>query len=595
MKIGEHREALQARVRVLSRVCAVALVALGGAFWFVQVVEGEHYRQLADNNRLRRVPIEAPRGQILDRDGRVLVENLPAYHLTLDRSQGRDVDAALDFAAGVLGRPRAELDAVYARAAGTAAFQPVLLAENLSFAEVARFRVAELEHPELDVEAAHRRVYRLGAHGAHVLGYLGEVREEEIAAPASGLEAGDWIGRRGLERTYDRVLRGRDGERIVVVDSRGQPIEEQRRELGRPGAPIRLTIDAELQQEAERLMADHVGAIVALDPRDGAVRALVSAPAYDPNLFARRLAVEDWRRLADDPRHPLQNRALSSAFSPGSVFKMIVAAAGLSEGLIAPGHTVYCRGAAEHYGRRFHCWKRGGHGAMDLERALEQSCDVYFYDLGRKLGIDKIAAAARRFGIGEATGIDLEGERTGLVPDEAWSQRVRKHPWYPGETISVSIGQGALLTTPLQVAVFAAAIANGGFRVTPHLLADDPDVPAPVPTGFSPAVLAPVQRGLARVVANGTGGSARVPGLSMAGKTGTVQVISHEAWQDTATLPWEHRNHAWFASYAPVERPELVVVIFVEHGGMGSRAAAPLARVLHAQFFGIDLRAPAAS
>jgi penicillin-binding protein 2 len=544
---------------------------------------------------LRRLAVEAPRGAIVDRNGRVLVENLPSYNLLLDRSRASDRGASLAFAARVLGRPKAELEAVLARYAGTAAFQPVLLAESLTFGEVARFRVAELEHPEFDVEVTHRRVYRLGGHAAHLLGYLGEARAEELGAPGAGLAAGDWVGRRGLERAYDRRLRGTDGERIVVVDSRGQPIEEHGRELGRPGQELRLTLDADLQQEAERLLEGQVGAVVAIDPRDGAIRALVSAPAYDPNLFARRLNVEEWRALADDPRHPLQNRALQSAFSPGSVFKFVVAAAGLEQGLVTPGDGVYCRGAQRFYDRTFHCWKRGGHGWVDLERALEQSCDIYFYQLGQKLGIERIATYARRFGLGAPTGVDIEGERTGLVPDEAWSRRARKHPWYPGETISVAIGQGALLTTPLQVAVSFAAVANGGRLVTPHLVAGA-ELAAPRPTGISPSVLAPIQRGLWRVVnGGGTGAAARVPGVEIAGKTGTVQVVSHEAWQDTSTLPWEMRNHAWFASYAPAERPELVIVVFIEHGGQGSRSAAPVAKALHALWFRTDFGTTAAS
>ncbi|KAB2957128.1 MAG: penicillin-binding protein 2, partial [Thermoanaerobaculia bacterium] len=480
MKIGEHREALQQRVRVLSRLGAGALGALAAAFFFVQVVEGARYRELAENNRLRRLPVEAPRGAILDRSGRVLVENLPSYNLLLDRSRARDLGASLAFAAGVLGRPRAELDAVLARYRAVALFQPVLLAEALGFPEVARFRLAELEHPEFDVEVTHRRLYRLGSQAAHVLGYLGEARPEELVPGER--KAGDWVGRRGVERAHDRTLRGVDGERTVVVDSRGLAIEEYGRSLGRPGRELRLTLDSGLQQEAERLLEGQAGAVVALDPRDGAIRALVSAPSFDPNLFARRLGLEDWRRLAEDARHPLQNRAIQSAFSPGSVYKMIVATAGLAEGAVTPADGVFCRGSAEFYRRRFHCWKRGGHGWVDLERALEVSCDVYFYTLGQKLGIERMARWSRAFGLGSPTGIDLEGERTGLVPDEAWSRRVRKHPWYPGETISVAIGQGALLTTPLQVAVFAAAVANGGRLVTPHLV-DAPGRPAPRPIG----------------------------------------------------------------------------------------------------------------
>jgi len=585
LKLGEHRETLVERTRWLTRSLLVALGALAVAYFIVQGIHGAGYRELAENNRLRRLTLEAPRGVIEDRNGRVLVENLPSYSLELDRSRSRDLAASLGFAARLLGVPMGELQTVMSRYRRTGFFQPVLLAENLSLPQVARFRVARLEHPEFEVEVTQRRFYRLGQHAAHVLGYLGEASADDLEHAAGGLKPGDWIGRRGVERAYDRQLRGEDGERVVVVDSRGLPVEEYGRRLGRPGEGLRLTLDAGLQQEAERLMADKVGAVVALDPRDGAVRALVSAPAYDPNLFARRLAVEDWRTLIGDPRHPLQNRALQSAYSPGSVFKIVMAAAGLAEHVISPSDRVYCPGHATYYGRRFHCWKKSGHGSVDLEAAIEGSCDVYFYALGQKLGIERIARYAREFDFGRPTGIELGGERAGLVPDEAWSQKARRHPWYAGETISVAIGQGALLTTPIQIATMLAALANGGQLVTPHLVAGG-GAPAR-PLGLPSALFAPIRDGLVRVVNadHGTARSARVPGVVVAGKTGTVQVVSQEAYSDSSKLPWELRNHAWFASYAPAERPELVVVVFVEHGGKGSSAAAPIARELYAHYF----------
>lgn len=593
MRIGEHREELAARFGWLVRAGAAGLALVGSVFFFVQVIEGRRYLELAENNRLRRLSIDAPRGTITDRSGRVLVENLPSYSLELDRSATRDLAASLRFAAGALNRPVAELETVLARYKGTGLYQPVLVAENLALPEVARFRVARLEHPEFEVEVGQRRFYRLGQHAAHLLGYLGEVRAEELARPDTPYRSGDWVGRRGVELAFDRTLRGADGERVVVVDSRGLPIEEFGRQLGRPGEPLRLTLDAELQQEAEHALEGRVGAVVALDPRDGAVRALVSAPAYDPNLFTRRLDIAAWRALIGDPHHPMQNRALSSAYSPGSVFKIVVAAAGLAEGVITPGHTEFCGGGANFYGRRFHCWKKGGHGTLALEGALAHSCDVYFYSVGQRLGIDRIAKYARAFGLGAKTGIALEGERSGLVPDEAWSQKVRKHPWYAGETISVAIGQGALLTTPIQVATAIAAVANGGRLVTPYLVAGEagPSRPLALPAATLPSVLGPIRSGLFRVVnePGGTGGSARLPNVHVAGKTGTTQVVSQEAYSDANLLPWEQRNHAWFASYAPAENPELVVVVFVEHGGQGSKAAAPIAKLVHARYFGTVL------
>ncbi len=595
MRVGEHRDALVGRVRILSGVVGIVLAGIASAFWFVQVVKGSYYRDLAENNRRRTLAIKAPRGTIFDREGRVLVENLPSYNLLLDRSRTRELPASLAFAAPILGRPEEELDALLARYRGVPAYQPVLLAEGLGLEQVARFEVEQLDHPEFVIDVSHRRLYRAGRYAAHALGYLGEARPDELGRGDRGLKSGDWVGRRGVERTYDRSLRGADGERVVVVDSRGAPVAELGREVGRPGEALTLTLDGELQQEAERQLDGRAGAIVALDPRDGAIRALVSSPSYDPNLFARRLAIAEWRELVQDPLLPLQNRALQSAYPPGSVFKVVLAVAGLAEGVITPEDGFFCNGAKTFYGRPFHCWKAGGHGWMNLESALQNSCDVYFYQLGQKLGIERIARYARLFDLGVPTGIDIEGEATGLVPDPGWSERARKRPWYPGETISVAIGQGALLATPLQMAVLMSAIANGGALVTPHL-ARDASVPAPRPLGLSPDVLATVRRGLWKVVnAQGTGAAAAVPWVAVAGKTGTSQVVAHEAYEDTSDRPYQERNHAWFASFAPFDRPAVVIVVFVEHGGQGSRTAAPIARALYEKLYRPDHPAPAAS
>ncbi|MCZ7652396.1 MAG: penicillin-binding protein 2 [Thermoanaerobaculia bacterium] len=590
MWVREEREALVGRVRLLSRLAVGLLATLAAGFWVVQVVQGSTYRELAENNRLRRLAVKAPRGTILDRAGRVLAENVPSYNLTLDRSQVVDLGASLAFAAGALSRPLEDLEAALARSARLPHFAPVLLAEGLALDEVTRFEVARLEHPEFAVEVTHRRLYRFGPQAAHLLGYLGEVTEEELTREPGRFAPGDWVGRRGIERAFDEVLRGQDGERVVVVDSRGQLVDEYRRELGRPGESLELTVDLELQLLAEELMADQAGSVVALDPRNGEILALVSHPAFDPNLFARRLRRDEWRGLVEDERHPLQNRAIQSTYSPGSVFKPIVALAALSEGVVQEGERVFCGGAAIFHGQRRRCWRQGGHGAVDLRAALKYSCDVYFYEMGDRLGAARLARFARLFGLGRPTGLEIDGEKGGLVPDDEWSRRVRGHPWYPGETISVAIGQSALLTTPLQVAAAYAALANGGRRVVPHLVAG---TGAPVAGERLPIAarhLAAVREGLWQVVnEQGTGAAAFVPGLDIAGKTGTVQVIAQETWIDSDTLPYAQRDHAWFASYAPAHDPRLVVVVFVEHGGKGSRAAAPVAKALHEKQRDTDL------
>lgn len=588
MRIGEHRELLVRRFQRLLAGSLAALAAILGFYGHLQLLRGEELRRQAESNRLREISIEAPRGPILDRHGRILVEDQPSFRLLVDPARTPSIEASLATAAALLARSPEGMRRELHRYGETSSYRPVPLADGISLAEAARIQARQLEHPEFLVEIAQRRVYRLGMRAAHLFGHLGEVRKEELAVPHSRYRPGDLVGRRGLEKAYEPLLRGEDGERVVVVDSRGRAVEELGRRVGRPGNPLRLTLDGELQLEAERLLEEQVGAIVALDPRDGAIRALVSHPSFDPNRFALGLTPQEWQALRQDLRHPLQNRAVQSTYPPGSVFKGVMAVAGLAEKKVTPQDGVFCPGHATHYGRRFHCWKRGGHGWVDLERALAVSCDVYFYALGQKLGIEKIARWARLFGFGTPTGIELEGERTGLVPDDAWSRRVRRHPWYPGETISVAIGQGALLATPLQVAVAMAVIANGGYRVRPHLV-EGRGPGAPERLALDRDLLRPVRRGLERVLEpGGTAARARVEGLAVAGKTGTVQVISHEAHQDTSNLPWHLRNHAWFASYAPAQAPELVIVVFVEHGGQGSQAAAPIAKALYEHYFRTD-------
>lgn len=588
MNFRENKDDLITRAQALVALLHVALLVVAGGFWLTQIVHGEQYRQMAENNRLRKLPIKAPRGLIFDHNGEVLVDNVPSYDLALDRTRTRDRKTSVAFAAQVLERPAAELEAVLERVRAVPEFQPIILAKGLSLSQVSRFGVASLEHPEFEVDIGHQRVYRHASQAAHVLGYLGEVNESDLKNPKQTLLPGDFVGRKGIEASYDARLRGSDGERIVVVDSRGKALEEFGRKTARPGEDLKLSLNLELQQQAANLLADKVGAIVALDPRTGEIRALASSPSYDSNLFTRPLAPGEWQALIEGEHHPLQNRAIQSSYSPGSVFKIIMALAGLSEGVVSASDTEFCGGAATLYDHRYRCWKKGGHGTVDLHRAIKYSCDVYFYQLGKRLGIERIARYSRQLHLGKATGLDLAGEKSGLVPDEAWSRAARKHPWYAGETISVAIGQGPLLTTPLQIASMLAAVANGGHYVQPRLLVAGPTVSQPL--GLDPRALAAVRRGLWAVVneADGTGRSCRLSDVEVAGKTGTVQVITQKTWTNSDELPFEKRDHAWFASFAPFDDPQLVVVVFLEHGGKGSSAAAPLAKALYETFFHVD-------
>ncbi len=572
------------RLRWLCGVLGVALAVVIGAYWYHQIIRAEHYERLAENNRLRVLRLDAPRGLIYDRSGRILAENTPTFRLMIDRSASSDLGASLAFAAGILGREERELRAALERHRGVAREVPVLLAEDLELTQVARFEVSEPEHPEFEISTSRRRLYRHSFQTAHVVGYLGEPTPAEQDRDDS-LAAGDLVGRSGVELLRDRRLRGNHGERIVVVDSRGRLMgEDVRRADAEPGESVTLTIDLRLQQLAESLLADKAGAIVALDPRDGAVRAMVSSPSFDPNRFAGRLSQEDWDRIVDAPRKPLQNRAIQNTYPPGSVFKIVMAVAGLAEGVLRPEERVYCSGATRLYDRRWRCWQPRGHGFVDLRAALQHSCDTYFYRQGVKIGIEVIAAYARRLGLGGRTGVELPGESEGLVPDPEWSRDRRGYPWYPGETVSVAIGQGPLLTSPLQVAVMTAAVANGGFRVRPYLVAGGGEPPEPL--GLDAEAVSFVAEALANVVANGTGRSARTPVVAVAGKTGTAQVVAQETWTRSEDLPPDQADHAWFTSYAPVDAPELVVVVFVENGGRGSEAAAPLARELLEDHFG---------
>ncbi|MDX1500870.1 MAG: penicillin-binding protein 2 [Thermoanaerobaculia bacterium] len=592
MEVREHREELLKRIPALRISFLTLLVAIGAAYWFVQVIRGEYYRELAENNRLRRIPVQPIRGLIFDREGRLLVDNVPSYNLRIDRSRSADVDRSLRFAAETLERPLEELAAQLDRQASAPVFTPVLLAESLSLSQVARFSTAALEHPEFEIDVGHLRLYRHGPMTAHLLGYLGEVTEQDLREGKGDYRPGDLRGKRGIERAFDGELQGERGQRQVIVDSRGRVRDDFATHPARPGRNLRLELDLELQQVAARYLGERVGAAVALDPRDGAVLVMASSPTYNPNLFARRLDRSEWQRLVEAPHDPLQNRVIQNTFAPGSVYKVVVAVAGLMDRAVSPSETVYCGGATRIYNRRFRCWYRAGHGRVNLREAIKRSCDVYFYYLGQKLGITRIAHYSRLFGLGRETGLDLGGERAGLVPDLEWSLGVRGSTWYPGETISVAIGQGPLLVTPLQVATMMAVVANGGHLVTPRVLASSPPAP-PRETGLDPEALAFVDEALWAVVNEaGTGAAAKVPGFDIAGKTGTAQVFEQKTWLDNEDLPFEKRDHAWFAAYGPGDDPTLVVVVLVQHGGEGSRQAAPLARMIYEKYF--DDRQPVA-
>lgn len=586
----EDRRPLLRRIDRLTIGAFSLLALLLGVYWVHQVLRSDEYARQAENNRQRSVPISASRGFILDRNGRLLAENEPSFTLLLYRRESRDVEESLRFVSSLLGRPLEDLRRRVERARTGYDFVPVVLDDDLTVAEVGAVEAHALEHPELVVQTTERRVYTRGTALAHLLGHLGEASTEQLAARAGRVRAGEAIGQKGIEAAYQDLLAGTSGLRTFVIDSFGREVAELDRVDPLPGNTLVLSIDLDLQRIAEEYFRGRVGSAVALDPKTGEILALVSAPAFDPNVFSRRVTRAEWEEIVANEDRPLQNRAIQNVYSPGSVWKAFVAYAALTNGIDA-SETAHCPGHATFYGRRFRC--HGVHGTVDLPTALQVSCDVWFYNAGRRLGIDVLAEAARTFGFGRPTGVDIAPEKPGNVPSSAWSHAVRKHAWYPGETISVAIGQGPLLVTSLQTARAFAALANDdGALPVPHLFRIGEHVRSGARVEYRPPVVERVTyprtvretivEGLWRVV-NRPGGTAykyRVEGLDLCGKTGTVQVVAQKEAKKAHLLPEKLRDHAWFAAFAPRGDPKIVVVVFVENGLAGSAAAAPLAAQL---------------
>ncbi|MGE5275788.1 MAG: penicillin-binding protein 2 [Acidobacteriota bacterium] len=591
----ENRRELSRRVEIARIAVGSVFALLASSYWYVQIVRGEYYFALSENNRIRSVKITAPRGYIFDRNGVALVENEPAYNLQLYRRETKNLEGSEQFAAGVLRLPPLQVHARVERALRYPEFVAVPIAENLGIDEVAAVEARAPEHPEFAVAVSQRRLYAHGVVAAHALGYLAEATAEQIKASPDAYAMGDWIGQKGIEATYEPLLAGVNGERRVVVDSHGREIAEQSQIPARPGQNLFVTLDLGLQRIAEDYFRERVGSAVALDPRTGEILALVSSPSYDPNWFTRRVTGSEWSGLLSDPHHPLQNRSIQNAFSPGSTFKVFLAYGALAAGLVDPAARVFCPGYATFYGRTFHCHKKQGHGWVNLRDAIKVSCDVYFYNLGRRLGIDRIAEISKAFGFGEPTGVDLQFEKSGLVPSEEWALSKRHARWYPSETISVAIGQGPVLVTPIQLARALSALIEGGRLPTPHLFlaSQDPRTGARLRYKAETKTGLPLDADKAGIVKNGMwavlnepGGTAygsRVAGLDAGGKTGTAQVVGKESG---LAARGKYEDHAWFIGFAPVQDPQMVVVVFVENGGHGSSAAAPLAKQLFEHRFG---------
>jgi penicillin-binding protein 2 len=577
------------RIAVVTALVMAALLVIVGQLWYLQVLEGGRFLDASDKNRTRVRPVAAPRGILFDRHGRPLVDNRPAFTLSLiPRELDRDPvrrDAVLGRVASLLRIPYEELVHAAERASPES-FQPVRIRRGLGLEDVAKVEEWRLELPGVIVEVEPQRAYPTSRFAAHLLGYVREATDEQLRQ--GRYRRGDMVGQTGLERLLDEYLRGRDGGEQIEVDVIGRPVRLIRNTEPQPGAQVVTTLDRRIQEAAERAFEGHAGAVVVMDPRSGDVLAMVSSPAFEIDRFTGTIDRASWLAIVQDPKHPLLNRTIQSQYAPGSVFKIVIAAAGLQEGKLAPMDRVFCSGEFQLGGRTFKDWKEGGHGSVDLYRAMVQSCNIYFYQAGLKIGAETIGRYARAFGFGDTTGIELSGEKPGLIPGPKRDRRGRLI-WHAGETVNMSIGQGQVLVTPMQVARFMSGIANGGVLWKPRLVQriERPERgvlwsdPGKVTGHFdlSPVVQEFLRRSLwGAVNAGGTGGGARIPGFDVAGKTGTAQSISKSRAD-------KGQDHAWFASFAPANDPEVVVVVLSEGGGKGGRVAAPIARKIYETIF----------
>ena len=600
MAILEDRRRIGDRLTALRYLAMAVFVALAVSFWVLQIVQHGKYLVMAENNHQRTLALRAPRGMVFDRHGKPLVLNRASYTISIDREHTRDLERTIRLLSEALGVHEAEIRTIVDRHRREPAYRPITVVQDATLDQIAAVTARRLdtELPDVVVQRLPTRRYPTDAMAAHLVGYVGEVTDNQIKAN-DRLKLGDIVGQAGVERVYNRLLMGTDGARRVVVNSLGREISMIEEVEPVEGSRLRLTIDEDVQRAVEEgfhAFGFH-GAAVLLDPNTGEVLALTSLPAYDPNVFAGGIDRAALDALNSSTLRPFQDRAIQGRYSPGSTFKMTVAVAALEEGVINPDFKVTCRGAGTFFGRSFKCWKAGGHGTVGLEAAIEQSCNVFFYTVGNMVGIDRIHKWATQLGIGVESGIDLPNEVTGIMPSSQWKLERFGERWYPGETISVSIGQGAVSVTPVSMAVMMATLANGGVRVTPHLLqaVDDGrgwrDVPPPSPRSnvtLKPDTLHAIRNGLWRVVnAAGTGGRARIPGYDVAGKTGTAQVISLEGGRAAAgRTSQDLRDHGWFVFFAPRDNPQIAGVVFAEHAEHGSNAA-PIAKYAMETFFAV--------
>src|SRR5882762_1628570 len=588
---GRDEKVSAIRLTAVQYIILVIFMILAYGLWRLQVMQSDVYAQLAEKNRIRNVPILAPRGKILDREGRTIVDNYPSFSALLLRDSSRDLNADADVIAKGLHLDPKEVHERIRKFMSLPQYQPIFLKDDITPDELAFIEAHKNELPELDTIMAHRRLYPRNGFIAHLIGYVGEVTEDMLNQPQFELyDPGDVVGVSGVEKQYNTLLMGKNGSRRAVVDSHGREVSRLDETPAEPGKQLKLSVDLDLQIAAEQALEGRNGAIVALDPRTGEVLAMVSRPTFDPNHFAVKISKNEWAKLINDDDHPLLNKAIQAQLAPGSTFKVIMSVAGWQEGIAQTLH-VNCNGGATFYGRRFGCWEKGGHGGVGLDKAISQSCDVFFYTLAEKLGIDRIAKYATLLGLGQKTGVDLPNEVTGVMPSEEWKIRNFKQKWFAGETISVGIGQGAVAITPVQLMRAIAAISMGGRIVVPHVVN-----PTGLPEGYveinhyTDVKNIPIAAdgwnlitdAMGRVVLpEGTAPSAHIPGIDIAGKTGSAQVVSLATRAKHAHDETLNQN-GWFVGFTPRRNPDIIVVVLFEGGEHGRLAARLATQVIKA-------------
>lgn len=589
--IYEDFSLVLSRARRLVIVIEIVFAFLFVYYWKLQILDFNKYWRLSESNRVREVILEAPRGLITDRKNILLATNIASFQASIIRENSKNLAQSYKDISSLLNLDEQVLLQRVAKYGSLPTFRPLVVQDNLAMDEVARIDARKLEFPELVLENAPKRYYPFGSFASHVLGYMQELSEGELRSRAfKERRLGDLVGKMGLEAFYETLLAGENGRLLQTVDSQGRTVAEFEHIDPRPSPSLKLTLDYDLQKKAEELLSGREGAIVVLEAKTGAVLALASFPTYEPNRFINRFSPQEWQGIVADNAHPLENRAIRGLYSPGSIFKLTMALGALDSGIITDHTSFFCGGAIQIYGTTFNCWKAGGHGSLILDGAIQNSCNVFFYNLARRMDIDDIARYAQIMGFGTRTGVDLPGEKDGLVPTAAWKKKTFKAPWFPGETISVGIGQGPLLVTPLQIAASTAFIANRGGKVFPHLVSPGsesfwrqwsergegiiPPITSLKRSDFEKVILGMYES----VNRGGTGQAAYVEGLDICGKTGSTQTMSSERVEKLAQRNVTVKTHSWFSGFGPRVDPEIVVTVLVEFGGMGGATAAPLAR-----------------